>query len=57
VYNTHSHHSNKYKSTDKAPGKYKHITWIEVKSIDIGYINWMISVTKDNNLKKMLEEL
>jgi len=57
IHNKKNKKKKEYKSTDKAPGKYKHITWIEVKSIDIGYINWMISVTKDNNLKKMLEEL
>jgi hypothetical protein len=40
--------------TDKAPGKHKDKTWLEVKEQDPNYIEWMIGATKDNLLKKML---
>lgn len=43
-----------YLPTDKAPGKYKDKTWKEVKELDPGYINWMLSATKDKLLKNML---
>lgn len=43
-----------YKPSDKAPGKHKDKTWLEVNKVDPGYINWMIGATKDNKLKNML---
>lgn len=46
-----------YSPTDKAPGKHKDKTWLEVKEVDTNYINWMIGATKDNKLKEMLEKL
>lgn len=46
-----------YSPTDKAPGKHKDKTWLEVKEVDINYIEWMICATKDNKLKEMLEEV
>lgn len=50
--------SNKYNpDLMKAPGKYKDKTWSKVSIIDPNYVNWMISETKDINLKNMLINL
>lgn len=46
--------SKEYKAEDKATGKYKDKTWIEVKAEDPSYIKWMLNTTKNMNMKKML---
>jgi hypothetical protein len=46
-----------YLPTDNAPGKHKDKTWLEVSRQDPGYIKWMITATKDKELKNMLETL
>jgi hypothetical protein len=43
--------------TDMAPGKHKDKTWLQVKQEDENYIKWMISVTKNKQLKNMLLKL
>jgi hypothetical protein len=48
---------NKYKASNKAFGKWKHKTWLEVLSLDPGYILWLIRVTEDDNLKTFLLDL
>lgn len=44
----------KYTLKTKAPGKHNKKTWTEVKQIDPGYIEWMLSVSEDENLKAFL---
>ena len=49
--------TNKYTPDSMAPGKHKDKTWLEVSEKDPNYIKWMISATKDKELKNMLEKL
>lgn len=49
--------TNKYTPDSMAPGKHKDKTWLEVSKQDPNYIKWMISATKDKELKNMLQEL
>lgn len=43
--------------TDMAPGKHKDKNWLQVKQEDPNYIKWMISATKDKQLKNMLSNI
>jgi 5'-3' exonuclease len=47
----------KYTPNSKAPGKHKDKTWLEVKELDITYIDWMINATSNKELKEMLIKL
>jgi hypothetical protein len=56
-YNKRLFKSSKLNSSNKAFGKWKHKTWLEVLTLDPGYILWLIRVTEDDNLKTFLLNL
>lgn len=46
-----------YLPTNKAYGKHKEKTWIEVCKLDPDYIEWLLSISKNQKLISMLSNL